>query len=201
MPSPEHTSAPSPYSKLYAGFGNIAARGTIDYGPLDAAFSPGNDGTRTPDGDVAYGFDHTIGSNALPQAILDKGIDELGVWSYAGAVVNHEVWPACVRVKIHEPIGMSKTITFFENEATGEITAYMIVEPDDALDETPQHTLESSEQSAIIQNLFKGELHWLKLEGPEGNFARSIYATLTAPDRPGIDEIELLDFILEELGR
>ncbi len=192
---------PSPYELLYVGFGKVAARGAIDYGPLDATFEPGDDGTRTPDGGVAHGFDHTLKGESLPQAVRDRGIDEINVWQYACAVVNQEIWPASVRVRVHESIGINKVMRLTEDEATGDITASLSVDPDDLTDEAPAYALEANVQDEIIQSLLRGELHWLKLDGAEGDFARFIHLTLTAPDEPGIDEIELLNFILQELNR
>lgn len=196
MTSPEQADAPSLYDELFVGFGNIAAQGTIDYGPLDGSFAAGNDGTRTPEGDVASGFDYTITGDALPQAIREKGIDEVGVWKYACAIVGDEIWPERVWVNIHESIGLSKVITF--SKERGEITATLSVDPDSDSEDTvspPPWT------TAVIEGLMRGETHWLDLEGPEGDFARLMHVGLTAPNEPGPDEFELLSFILQELNR
>lgn len=195
MTSPEQTDPPSLYDSLYIGFGNIATRGAIDYGPLDPSLDPGDDGTRTPEGDVATGFDYTLSGDDLPQAIRRKGINEIGIWSYARTIVEGEVWPERVGVKMHESIGLSKAITFHKD--TGEITATLSVDLDSDSGEATQLPPNAN---AIIESLLSGETRWLELDGAAGDFARFVHVALTAPDEPGVDELELLNFVLQELS-
>jgi hypothetical protein len=79
MASPEHSNPPSIYSELFVGFaGMAAARGTITYGPLESSLEPGKDGTRMPDGEMAFGFDYAVNTEDLPPIIRELGIDKRG---------------------------------------------------------------------------------------------------------------------------
>jgi hypothetical protein len=151
MTSPEQTNPPSLYDSLYIGFGNIATRGTVNYGPLDPSLDPGDDGTRTPEGGIATGFDYTLNGDDLPQAIREKGIDEIGIWSYARTIVEGEIWPERVGLKMHESIGLSKAVTFHKD--MNEITATLSVDLDSDSEETTQLPPNAN---AIMESLLSG---------------------------------------------
>ncbi|HSX34691.1 MAG TPA: hypothetical protein VLF62_03555 [Candidatus Saccharimonadales bacterium] len=194
MTSPEQANPPSLYDALYVGFGNIATRGTVNHGPLDPSLDPGNDGTRTPDGDIASGFDYALSGEALPHAIQEKGIDKVDVWKYACTIVEGEIWPERVGVKIHESIGLTKAVTFHKD--AGEITAALSIDLDN---DSGEITGLPPDADVIAAELLSGKTHWLQMEGPAGDFARFMHVSLTAPDEPGVDDIKLLGFVLQEL--
>jgi hypothetical protein len=181
MSTGEHIVQPPFYDELFNGFAGMAImRGLANYGPLDPALEPGNDGTITPDGEQAYGFDYVINADKLPQAIIEIGIDEVEIGTYASTIVEGKIWPARVWISTHEQVGITKAITFYKDKTPTRISATLNVEADTVpVPKLNDQRLTPEQRNEIINDLFSGQQCWLRLEGGAGNFARAAHLVLS----------------------
>jgi hypothetical protein len=193
------TQPPSLYNELFTGFAGMAAlHGAINHGPLDAAQEPGKNGTLTPDGGQATGFDYVISEEQIPSSLQLKGIDKLSIGSYTSTAMGDSVWPERTWVHVHEKVGLTRYV-MFSRGSRGEIEADFSLEADPFDRVENNSDISDKEKDEIMQALFAGDGSWLRFEGPAGDFARAIHLRLTAPDEPDASDIELLQEILAEL--
>lgn len=199
MYKPEfHGRQPSLLHELFDGFTDIAAkRGVVKYGPLDPSLKPGNDGTLTPDGDQASGFEYVVPTEDLSQTIRGMGIDSIEISSFSSTVFDDAILDATTWVNIREQIGLKKSFALHQ-DPSGRVTANFYLDAD--MDNpAKQENLSDEEKEAIINDLFSGDSSWLRIEGPGGDFARAIHLCLTAPDEPDDSDMERLREVLTSL--
>lgn len=199
--SPEQGNTPSLYNELFVGFAGMAAvRGVIQYGPLDPSLSPGKDGTRTPIGGKAYGYDYIVKGDELPSAVQDMGIDKLEIGRYSATIMDDDIWPERVWVYLHETAGLTRGFTFSKEHGATDIEARVRIDADDPLTPESKRLMPDVDTvQRIIDGLMSGEAHWLELDGPEGEFARFFHVNMTAPDELSIEDVDQLNKIYNAL--
>lgn len=203
MASGERTNPPF-YDELFAGFaGMAAARGAINYDPLDRALEPGNDGSLTAAGERAYAYEYALNADELPKSIRDMGIDRIEVESHTTRVYDDSIWPERVSMLIRRDIGIT-TMLGIEREA-GAVSMYrdLSVHDDsrDVADFIVGKGLSDQERDEILMDVLNHRHHWLDQDGPAGEYARAAYVHLNTPDSVDAEDIDMLRKILEELGK
>ncbi len=192
--------AQNPFNnELFAGFAGIAALyGEKNHGPLDPVLDPGRDGSLMPNGEPAIGFDYIITPENLPPAIRIMGIDQLTIGSFSRTVMGDSIWEARAWVHIHEDSGVTKIITFEKDELSDRVSAFLDITADLEAAPRPEIAITDANKNIISDDILRGN-HWLKLDGPKGDYARIIRTLLIAPYEPDADDITLVRWILAEL--
>lgn len=193
--------AQNPFNnELFAGFaGTAALYGEKNHGPLDPVLDPGRDGSLMPNGEPAIGFDHVITPENLPQAIRMMGIDQLTIGSFSRTVMGDSIWGARAWVHIHEDSGVTKIITFEKDEQSDRVGAFLDISADSEATPRPEIAITDANKNIITDDILRGKHHWLRLDGPEGDYARILHILLIAPYEAYPDDITLVRWILAEL--
>lgn len=198
--SHERSNQPSLYDQLFTGFADLAAlHGTVVYGPLDSTLETGRDGTITPDGKPARGYDYHVPTDKLPPSLREKGLIQIDVKQYPSVIMGDEVWSENVWVTLYEANGMKKEIKFSKDPGTSDIRARSSIEASEQNESIQAEDLSEEQQIEILKELFEGQRYLLDLEGSAGDYARKVHLALTLPDEPDMDDIELVSTVLAEL--
>ena len=197
--------APLSYDQLFIGFRDIAKnQGIIDREPIDAGLPPGIDGTLQSNGDQAYRYTFNLDEASLPAGIRGMGYCALEI-EYGTEMVHDDMTvPERAEVSLAEPAGIVKQ--FLLKKKLAEVVLEVRVEaleppesegePEDDLHDPALDEF----RRGILKDLFSGKDHWLRTDGPAGDFARAMHVHLSPAGETAEEDVDRLRQVFAHLS-